>query len=457
MKRPGRILIVDDEADIILSLRLFLSRHFERVDALNDPAELPATLEQTPYNLILLDMNFKKGDTSGKEGLKWLQVCQELQPQTGVIMITAYADVKMAVEAVKLGAMDFLEKPWRNERLLTTVLAAFKLHESKQEVHKLQSSQKAYQRVLDQGFGEMIGHSPAMQQVFNMIDKVAGTDANVLILGENGTGKELVARSIHKRSLRKEGVFVNVDLGAIPATLFESELFGHKKGAFTDARQDRTGHFEAASQGTLFLDEIGNLSLPLQAKLLTALQNREIRPLGSQRTVSIDIRLICATNMPLKQMVHGQEFRQDLLYRINTVEIHLPPLRERQTDIPLLVQHFLETYKRKYNKPALQLSSSAMDKLQSYPWPGNIRELRHAIERAVILGERTVLEPGDFFLQVQEGPSQSDPVDSYNLEDLEKWAIRQVLTKYQGNISQAAKELGLTRAALYRRLDKYGL
>ena len=457
MKKKGRILVVDDEEDILLSLKMFLSQHIEQVDTLNNPQRLVDILPKTPYDIIILDMNFRKGDTSGKEGLQWLKRCKQIQPLAGIIVITAYADVKNAVEAVKLGAVDFLEKPWRNERLLTTILGAFKLVESKKELRKLKQSQAAYKQMAEQGFGDIIGNSPPLQRIFTLIDKVAKTDADVLILGENGTGKELIARSIHRNSLRKEEVFVNVDLGAIPESLFESELFGHKKGAFTDAKHDRVGHFESASGGTLFLDEIGNLSPRLQAKLLTALQNREVRRLGSTEAIPIDIRLICATNMPLNEMVKDKSFRQDLLYRINTVEIKLPPLRERISDIPLLSQHFLEIYSKKYNKPKLNIKTQALQMLESYHWPGNIRELRHAIERAVILCEETFLSVQDFVFQHAEGQEGDPELDSYNLDDIEKWAIRKAMTKHQGNISQAAKELGLTRAALYRRLAKHGL
>jgi DNA-binding NtrC family response regulator len=374
-------------------------------------------------------------------------------------MITAYADVKMAVEAVKVGAIDFLEKPWRNERLLTTIRAALQLSQSRREVKKLAEKQEVLVGDLEQPFGEIIGQSPSMQQVFKLIKKVAKTDANVLILGENGTGKELVARAIHRQSPRSENVFITVDLGAISENLFESELFGHKKGAFTDAKADRAGRFEVASGGSLFLDEIGNLSLPLQAKLLSALQTRHIQRVGSNELINVDIRLVCATNMPLYEMVKENQFRQDLLYRINTVEIQLPPLRERQKDIPILAEHFLTTYAKKYQKGTLSINEKTIQQLQAYPWPGNIRELRHAVERAVILADNQELSIHDFILQGtgdQKSTTEGEP-HTYNLEELERWAIQRALVKHTGNISKAAEEVGLTRAAFYRRMAKYEL
>ncbi|MCB9294730.1 MAG: sigma-54-dependent Fis family transcriptional regulator [Lewinellaceae bacterium] len=462
-KQPASILIVDDEEDILLSLQFFLSQHFEEVKTEPNPFQLPRLLRNNQFDLIILDMNFKKGDTSGKDGMMWLNKVLELDPAANVIMITAYADVKTAVEAVKAGAIDFIEKPWRNEKLLTTILSALKLSRSRRQVKKLEQKQQALSSNIDQQFGEIIGSSAAMKQVFTLISKVAKTDANVLILGENGTGKELVARAIHRQSPRSREVFITVDLGAIPDSLFESELFGHKKGAFTDARDDRSGRFELASGGTLFLDEIGNLSQPLQAKLLSALQSRQIRRIGSNDPIPIDIRLICATNMPLYDMVKENTFRQDLLYRINTVEVKLPPLRERREDIPVLAEHFLAIYMRKYQKPGLSIDPATMKELQAYSWPGNIRELRHAVERAVILSEGPRLDISDFILHATdasgaEGAAQpQEELDHYNLGDIERWAIRKALTKHAGNISRAADELGLTRAALYRRMAKYDL
>ncbi len=458
MTLPGRLLIVDDEEDILLSMKMFLTQHFGQVDTENNPNLIPRRLRNTKYDLILLDMNFRKGDTSGNDGMRWLKKTLELDSDAHVIMITAYADVKTAVHAVKAGAVDFIEKPWRNEKLLTTLMSAFRLSQSRKTIDKLEQKQKKIDEDGHLEFGTMIGESAGIKQIFQMMDKVAKTDANVLILGENGTGKELVARSIHRQSGRSDSSFVKVDLGAIPETLFESELFGHKKGAFTDAKEDRMGRFEMASGGTLFLDEIGNLTMPLQAKLLSVLQNRNLTRLGSNNLVPIDIRLICATNMPLYDMVKEKSFRQDLLYRINTVEINTPPLRDRLSDIPLFVDFFLKIYQKKYQKPALFVDPATITKLQNYPWPGNIRELRHAVERAVILCEGERLEVTDFILQLsQETNNSGTEPQTFNLEELERWAIRKVLTKHAGNISRAADELGLTRATLYRKMSKYDL
>ena len=458
MTKPGNILIIDDEEDILLSLKLFLSQHFGKVDTENNPNLIPRRLRNSSYDLILLDMNFRKGDTSGNEGMRWLEKVLELDPDAHVIMITAYADVKTAVKAVKAGAVDFVEKPWRNEKMLTTILSALRLSQSRKAIDHLEQKQKKINEDSNQEFETVIGESTSMQQIFHLIDKVAKTDANILILGENGTGKEMIARAIHKQSPRKEATFAKVDLGAIPDTLFESELFGHKKGAFTDAREDRMGRFEVATEGTLFLDEIGNLHMPLQAKLLSVLQNRTLMRLGANELIPINIRLICATNMPLHDMVKEKTFRQDLLYRINTVEIQIPPLRDRVTDIPLFINHFLKIYQKKYLKANLHVPQETIRKLQQYPWPGNIRELRHAVERAVILCDGNSLDISDFILQSgDDNPSQHGKPQTYNLEELERWAIRKVLTKHGGNISRAAEELGLTRATLYRKMSKYDL
>ncbi|MEM1216998.1 MAG: sigma-54 dependent transcriptional regulator, partial [Bacteroidota bacterium] len=447
-----------DEEDIRLSLRLFLSQHFTEVVTEGNPYQLPRLLRGKPFDLILLDMNFKTGDTSGREGMRWLSKIMELDPGASVIMITAYADVTNAVEAVKVGAIDFLEKPWRNARLLTTVRSALELSKSRRKVKQLTDKQELLVNDLEQPFGEIIGESKAMQQVFRMIEKVAKTDANVLILGENGTGKELIARAIHRQSPRQAEVFITVDLGAVPESLFESELFGHKKGAFTDAKADRAGRFEVASGGSLFLDEIGNLSLPLQAKLLSALQTRQITRVGANEPIEVDIRLVSATNMPLYDMVHDNSFRQDLLYRINTVEIQLPALRDRPDDIPLLVDHFLQQYAKKYQKDGLKLAPAALPLLKAYNWPGNIRELRHAVERAIILADGQQLTADDFILQApKSNKAAGGEPHTVNLEELERWAVQKSLTRNAGNISKAAEELGLTRAALYRRMAKYEL
>lgn len=458
MKQNHRILIVDDEEDILLSFKLHLSQHFEHVDTLSEPTQMLRQLRKKEYDVLLLDMNFKKGETSGEEGLFWLKKVLSLHPDMNVIMITAYADVQTAVEAVKIGAIDFIEKPWRNEKLMATLLATLKLKQSKQQLKNLETKQKSLNTSQNEETENMVGTAPAMQQVYTLIEKVARTDANVLILGENGTGKELVARAIHKQSKRAAAAFVKVDLGALSESLFESELFGHKKGAFTDAKEDRMGRFEMASGGTLFLDEIGNVPMSLQAKLLSALQNRSVQRVGDNRIVSVDIRLVCATNMSLPTMIEEKTFRQDLLYRINTIEIELPALRERATDIPLLVHHFLKAYSKKYQKPNLSIASATLEQLQKYTWRGNVRELRHAVERAVILSDDDVLTIRDFILQSEEKAiNDAVGLEDYHLETLESWAIRKVLTKHNGNISRAAGELGLTRATLYRRMEKYGL
>jgi DNA-binding NtrC family response regulator len=456
--KEGKILIVDDDPDVLLSGRMLLKRHFSIVQTERDPKRLPKLLGQEDFDLVLLDMNFSAGEVDGSEGVRWMHKIAETNPSTPVVMITAYGHIDMAVKAMKEGATDFVSKPWQNEKLLATVKAAYLLSQSKRELTQLQSRQRATGQDEDQGPGPIIiGQSAAMQHIYATIDKVAQTDANVLILGENGTGKELIAREVHRQSTRAQHPFVNVDLGAITPTLFESELFGHKKGAFTDAQEDRAGRFEIASGGTLFLDEIGNLSQPLQAKLLTVLQNREVTRVGTHKAIEVDIRLVCATNQPLYERVKEQRFRQDLLYRINTVEIHLPALRTRSEDIPLLVDHFLEIYAQKYQKGGLRVAANTLKKLQKYHWPGNIRELRHAVERAVILSEGRVLHPADFTFHIEDRHEGSNMPDSFNLEDMEKMLIRKAITHHKGNISQAARELGITRAALYRRMEKYGL
>ena len=364
----------------------------------------------------------------------------------------------MAVKAIKAGATDFVLKPWENEKLLATLYSAMRLRESRDVIEVLKSKNHEINQALNDRYSEIIGQSSSMQKIFQTIDRVAKTDANVLILGENGTGKELIARAIHKNSVRQSENFVSVDLGSITETLFESELFGHKKGSFTDAKEDRAGRFELANNGTIFLDEIGNLSMPLQAKLLTVVQNRRVSRVGANKDINLDIRLICATNLPLYEMVKENRFRQDLLYRINTIEIEIPPLRERFEDIPLLSNHFLKHYAGKYEKSVNKISEGALSRMHKHTWPGNIRELQHAIERAVILSSGNVLQPEDFNLNVTSVKEEGQlNLEQYNLEEVEKLLIRKVLKKYNGNITQAASELGLTRSSLYRRLEKYGL
>ena len=447
--------MVDDDEDVLLAAKMLLKKYNYHVIIEKNPNKIPFLLNNDSYDVILLDMNFTKDTTSGKEGFEWLGQIRERDPQAVVIMITAFGDVEMAVRALKEGATDFILKPWQNEKLIATISTAIKLKKSYNEVDKLRKAKQMLEEQISQPFRDIIGQSSAIKDVFALIDKVAKTDANILILGENGTGKELIARAIHQKSLRKDNSFVAVDMGAITETLFESELFGHKKGAFTDAREDRPGRFELANGGTLFLDEIGNLSLNLQSKLLSALQSRQVTRVGSNNPVEVDIRLICATNMPLPAMVKDGRFRQDLLYRMNTVEIHIPPICERVDDIPLLADHFLNYYSRKYRKEVSGIAPEAITKLKKYPWPGNVRELQHAIERAVIMADSSTLQESDFLFN-RKGPDVPSS-DTLNLDEVEKAAVAKAIQLHNGNISKAAEELGLTRASLYRRMEKYGL
>lgn len=456
-KKNTKVLIVDDNEDILVAAKLLLKPYASLIETEKNPNNLPELLNKSSYDVIFLDMNFTQDMTSGKEGFFWLNEILKIDPTSVVILITAYGDVEMAVKAVKEGATDFVLKPWQNEKFLATYSSALKLRESKLEIHNLRSQQKYLSDDLDKRFHDLVGISDPIQNVFRTIEKVAKTDANVLILGENGTGKELVARALHRQSKRADEVFINVDMGALTPTLFESELFGHVKGAFTDAKEERVGRFEAASGGTLFLDEVGNIPFELQAKLLTVLQNRNVARVGSNTYRPIDIRLICATNRPIYDMVKEGKFRQDLLYRVNTVEIGIPPLRERKEDVQLLAEYFLEIFKKKYNKPDLFLPVLTMKRLENYHWPGNVRELQHAIERSVIMSESDELQPSDFFFTTDSNKDETFVLDNYNLEDVEKTVIQKVLREHNGNITQAAKELGLTRTSLYRRMEKYGL
>ncbi|MEX2566759.1 MAG: sigma-54 dependent transcriptional regulator [Cyclobacteriaceae bacterium] len=456
-KNLGKILIVDDNEDLLFAAKMLLKKHAQEVTIEKDPRRIPFHINNNNFDVILLDMNFTEDTTSGKEGFHWLNQIKEIDPKAVVILITAFGDVEMAVQALKKGATDFILKPWQNEKLLATLSAALKLKESYNQVDRLSKKQQLLQGDVKKGFSDIIGQSASMKNVFSIIDKVAKTDANVLILGENGTGKELIARAIHDKSERRDEIFVGVDMGAITESLFESELFGHKRGAYTDAKEDRAGRFEVADNGTLFLDEIGNLSMPLQSKLLTVLQKREVTRIGTNKSIPIDIRLICATNMPIHDMIMESGFRQDLLYRINTVEIFLPPLRDRQDDIPILASHFLKTYAHKYRKDFKGFKTSATQLLQKYSWPGNIRELQHAIERAIIMAEWDELDSRDFFFLSAKPANEKVGTTTYNLDEVEKNLIQKAIDKNGGNISKAAKELGLTRASLYRRLEKYGL
>ena len=454
---PARILVVDDEEDILLAARLLLKRHFASVETLRDPASLPDRVRQGTFDVLLLDMNFVRGADSGAEGLSWLSKVLAIDPQAVVVLVTAHADMELAVRAMKVGAADFVVKPWENERLIATLAAAANLRRASAEAAEFRARQRGL-AAASNSENALVGASSAIRRVFDLIRRAAPTDANVLVLGENGTGKELVAREIHRQSKRANEVFLRVDLGTVSAALFESELFGHRRGAFTDAKDDRTGRFRAATGGTLFLDEIGNVPLHLQTKLLTALERREVVPVGSDRAEPIDVRLIFATNLPPEHLSDEQVFRADLLYRINTVEITLPPLRERREDIPLLLEHFIGIYSHKYNMPRKRITAAALDRLCAYDWPGNVRALRHAVERAVILSEGSAFDAEDFTLNAERrAPIPPAGESALDLDTLEREAIARALAQHKGNVSHAAQALGLTRASLYRRMQKHGL
>ncbi len=451
MQTPkGNILIVDDNKSILSTLEILLSPVFQTVTALSNPNQISAELSGKDYNLVILDMNFKAGVNTGNEGIFWLNRIKETNPDISVVMITAYGDIDTAVRALKAGASDFILKPWDNEKLLATLKLAIQLNLSKKEVKDLKEREKELKKEINRGQRYIIGSSPQIMSVLNLVRKVAKTDANVLITGENGTGKELIAQEIHHMSPRAGEILVSVDIGSLSETLFESELFGHVKGSFTDAHENHQGKFEIADKGTLFLDEIGNLSFHLQAKLLAAIENRQIARLGSNQLIPTDIRLICATNRNLESMVKEGLFREDLLYRINTINIELPPLRERGTDIIILAEFFLKKYTFKYKKPDIRLNRQAVDKLLNYSWPGNIRELQHTIEKAVILSESSVLKPEDLYLKP---PSMVNTVDSFTtLEEMERQMIHQAIENNNGNYTAAADQLGITRQTLYNRL-----
>jgi two-component system, NtrC family, response regulator HydG len=452
----GKILIVDDDAGVLSAANLLLKRHFKQVDTEKNPLRIPYWVNTGGYDVILLDMNFNRDLSSGKEGFEWLDKILDLDPGISVVLFTAYGDIEMAVRAIKLGATDFVLKPWQNDKLVDTLKTALQIAKEKKAAKTKIPERRAGKTLSPLSENPFIGNSEGIQTILNTIERVAATDANILILGENGTGKDLAAKIIHQQSLRKENPFVPVDLGAIAETLFESELFGHVKGAFTDAKEDRTGKLEEADGGTVFLDEIGNISLPMQAKLLTVLQNRTITKVGSNKTKAIDVRLVCATNKPVYKMVGENNFRQDLLYRINTIEIQLPALRDRKEDIPLLADYFLHVYAKKYNRTVNELSNNLIKQMQKYPWPGNVRELQHAVERAVILSQTDTLQPEDFAgFRLSTGDSAN--IESLQLEEMEVLLIKKALQKHNGNITETARELGLTRASLYRRLEKYAI
>jgi DNA-binding NtrC family response regulator len=447
------ILIVDDNKKILEALRVLLKYHYSSITTLSNPEQIPHLLGKEEFDVILLDMNFRAGVTSGNEGLYWIAEIMRIQTSACIVMITAYGDIDLAVKAVKLGAYDFILKPWENDKLLATINAAYRFSHSNRELLKLRGKEKALISEINKPGKSLIGSSKAIKNVLEMAEKVAATDANILISGENGTGKELLAREIHRMSGRKDQLMVTVDIGAIAETLFESELFGHEKGAFTDAKEERKGKFELAHKGTLFLDEIGNLPLPLQAKLLNVLQNRQITRVGGNIPIGVDIRLISATNADIPQMVKDGKFREDLLYRINTIVIEIPPLRKRDNDIPELVKYFLDKLVRKYGKPDMRISPAAMKKLSDYHWPGNVRELQHVIERAVILSNNSCLEKEDFILGSEVMSGIKTRLET--LEEMERSMIVECLEKHNGNLSKAAKQLGISRQTLYNKINKY--
>ncbi len=450
--QKGNILIVDDNKSILSALEILLAPEFGEVATIANPNQIPSELRKREYNVVILDMNFSAGVNTGNEGIYWLERIRGSNPEISVVMITAYGDVDTAVRALKAGASDFILKPWDNEKLLATVRLALQLNLSKKEVKDLKERESELKKEINRDQRHIIGSSPVIIDVLNLVRKVARTDANVLITGENGTGKELIAQEIHRLSNRAAELLVSVDMGAITETLFESELFGHVKGAFTDARENRQGKFEIAHRGTLFLDEIGNLSFHLQSKLLTAIENRQISRVGSNQIIPTDIRLICATNKNPGNMVKEGLFREDLLYRINTIQIELPPLRERGNDIILLSEFFLSKYTRKYNKPGMRINKHAIDKLMEYSWPGNIRELLNTIEKAVILSESSVIKPEDLYLRPAAEIKNLDSITT--LEEMEEKMIRLALDKNNGNYTAAAEQLGITRQTLYNRIRK---
>ena len=451
------ILVVDDDSDVLYTAKIVLKGLFGKVDTLSRPAFIPDCMKGCRYDLILLDMNFSRGITSGKEGLEWLERILQIDPEARVITTTAYGEIDLAVQAMKLGAIDFIIKPWNKDQLITSVKNVFAKDHVKKTENRYKNHSGGSVNAMKSRYPEMLCRSVCMKQVIATIETVAPTNANVLIMGENGTGKELVAWSLHCHSLRNQDSFVHVDLGAIPETLFEAELFGHTRGAFTDAKEERTGRFEAASGGTLFLDEVGNLSMQMQAKILTAVQSREIIKIGTNYVTPVDVRLISATNMPLYQMAESFEFRQDLLYRLNTVEIILPPLRDRKEDIGLISDYYLKVYCEQYNKQGIIIGEETREKLEQYHWPGNIRELAHAIERAVIMNKSGILNKEDFVLKVKPQPVLVYDDTIVRVEDYERKAITNALSKNNGNLSKAADDLGVARTTLYRKISRFGI
>jgi DNA-binding NtrC family response regulator len=452
----GKLLIVDDHKQVLKALIQLLEPEFDSITGISNPNQIIGYINREEFDVILLDMNFSAGVNTGNEGIYWLNRILKSDPAAVVVMITAYADVNLAVRAIKEGATDFVVKPWDNHKLITTLQAAFKLRQSKAENKLLRLRQKQLNKGIIRQYGPLIAKSAVMENVLQVMKKVARTDADVLVIGENGTGKELVVKDIHKNSRRADEAFISIDMGTITETLFESEMFGHIKGAFTDAGEDKTGWFETASGGTLFLDEIGNLSLSMQSKLLTAIQNRVIYKVGSKTPIPFDIRLICATNKNLEEMVSKNLFREDLYYRINTIVIEIPPLRDRGEDIILLAEHFLREYAVKYEKFYLKLSSKTLDKLMKYNWPGNVRELRHTVEKAVILCDSDILTPEDF--PISPSLHQTNLQDRpFTFEEIEKQAVMTALRNNHGNVLKASQELGLARQTMYNKMQKYNL
>jgi two-component system response regulator HydG len=453
MKKKGKILIIDDNEEILVALKLHLSSYFETIVTEKKPDMISSQMNRDNFDVIILDMNFRAGINTGNEGIFWLNKILDHDPDVSVVFITAYAGIELAVKAIQNGAADFIEKPWEDEKMLASVLKAWELRRSKVEIHNLREKQKHLNERINDQFESLHLQSPAMQKIYRIIEKVADTDASILILGENGTGKEILAREIHRLSARSKEVFIGVDMGSLTGTLIESELFGHVKGAFTDAKEDRPGRFEIASGGTLFLDEIGNIPQALQPKLLTVIQNKEVTRVGSNRPVAVDIRLISATNMPLQELTSSGNFREDLLYRINTILIEIPPLRQRGEDIPGLLEYYLRKFTLKYNKPLFRIEKRALYKLKNYNWPGNIRELQHMTEKAVILGEGKELHTEDFFFGSRAENKKSFE-EILNLEELEKEAIKRAIEKHNGNITRAVVDLGISRRTLYYKLGK---
>ena len=451
----GKILIVDDNKSVLNALELLLDGEYASITTISNPNKITGIGDLPSFDAVLLDMNFSAEVNTGNEGLYWLRQIKAKAPELPVIMITAYGDMDLAIKSLKEGAVDFVLKPWDNQKLLATLRSACHLGQSRKEVDHLKKDQATLRSLINKSDQAIIGESPAVKDMLSIVRKVAKTNANVLITGENGTGKELIAKEIHGHSTRANEVFVGVDMGSIQESLFESELFGHVKGSFTDAKEGRTGKFEAANGGSLFLDEIGNLSYPLQSKLLSALQNREIVKVGSNNAVSIDIRLICATNSNLEEMVGNGDFREDLLYRINTIHIEVPPLRERGDDILLLADFFTKKYGSKYGKGKLSIHKNAQKKLMAYSWPGNIRELQHTIERSVILCEGNILHGEDILLKQRSHPALNEL--EMTLEEMEKDMIANALSRHQGNFTAAAEQLGVSRQTLYNKTKRYGL